>query len=61
MGQLGYERECTVEEAAVLQADAAAAKARHLARREAERDAWFHMLSEGDDAQPEEAHQVTDA
>ena len=60
-GSWGYERECTVEEAAVLQADAAAAEARHLARREAERDAWFRMLSEGDDAQPEEAHQVTGA
>ncbi|NUT00799.1 MAG: hypothetical protein HOP96_07475, partial [Sphingomonas sp.] len=43
-GQWGYERECTPEEAAVLDADADAAEAEHLAERESERDAWFADL-----------------
>ena len=45
-GEWGYERECTPEEAALLEADAAAADAEHLAEREAERDAWFAMIRE---------------
>ena len=43
-GEWGYERECTPEEIALLEADQAAADAEHLARREAERDAWFAMI-----------------
>lgn len=45
-GQWGYERECTPEEAAALETAAAAARAEHRAKREAERDAWFGLLRE---------------
>lgn len=39
-----YERECTPEEAAILEADAAAARAAERAEDEALRDSWFAML-----------------
>jgi hypothetical protein len=45
-GRWGYERECTPEEAAILEASAAAAEAEHRAEQEAERDAWFAELRE---------------
>ena len=47
-GRWGYERECTPEEAAILEASATAAEAGRRAEQEAERDAWFAMLSEGE-------------
>ena len=43
-GSWGYERECTPEEVALLEAEAAAAKGERLAKQEAERDAWFGLL-----------------
>src|SRR5215207_4297003 len=54
-GAWGYERECTPEEAALLEADAAAAQAERRAKQGAEREAWFAMLRAsvtGTDAQP---------
>jgi len=54
-GAWGYERECTPEEAALLEADAAAAEAERRAKQGAEREAWFEMLRAsvtGTDAQP---------
>jgi hypothetical protein len=54
-GAWGYERECTPEEAALLEADAAAAQADRRAKQGAERDAWFAMLHvsvTGTDSQP---------
>ena len=39
-----YERECTGEEIAILEADAAAARAAERAEEEQLRDAWFEML-----------------
>jgi hypothetical protein len=44
-GEYGYERECSLEEAKLLKAEAAAIKAVRRAEKEAERDAWFDMLS----------------
>ena len=58
---VGYERECTPEEAAILEASATAAEAERRAEQEAERDAWFAMLVEQDEARPDEPHQVVDA
>ncbi|HEU0284703.1 MAG TPA: hypothetical protein VFR52_06130 [Sphingomicrobium sp.] len=58
-GRWGYERECTPEEAAILEASAAAAEAEHRAEQEAERDAWFAELREdlgsGGCASPQDA------
>ena len=46
-----YQRACTSEEAAILQADESEAAADALADEEMLRDAWFRMLSTPD--QPE--------
>ena len=43
-GGWGYERECTAEEAELLDAAEGAADAEELAEAEALRDAWFGML-----------------
>lgn len=43
-GEGDYERECTAEEVAILEADAAAVTAAGRAEDEALRDAWFEML-----------------
>ena len=43
-GETRYLRECTAEEAAALDADAAAAEAQALAEDEKLRDAWFSVL-----------------
>jgi hypothetical protein len=45
-GRWGYERECTDEEVALLEAGDAAAEAQERARAEALRDAWFAELRE---------------
>ena len=45
-GEWGYERECTPVEAVILQAAAAAAESERRAQQEAQRDAWFAMLSD---------------
>ena len=42
-----YERECTPEEAAVLEANRAAAEAAEREEEDQLRDAWFAMLGEG--------------
>ena len=47
-----YERECTDEEAAILEADEADAIAGELTDEEELRDAWFKMLAQEDE--PEE-------
>jgi hypothetical protein len=43
-GASGYERECSAEEVALLDADCAAAEAGERAEDETLRDAWFEML-----------------
>jgi hypothetical protein len=45
-GENGYERACTPEETAILEADCAAANAQDRTEDEALRDAWFAMLKE---------------
>jgi hypothetical protein len=51
-GSFAYERECTTEEAAVLEAGAAAERAIELAEDAELRDAWFAMLREDLDGHP---------
>lgn len=47
-----YERECTADEVALLEADAAAALAHERSEEEALRDQWFALLREELDAPP---------
>lgn len=54
-GSYRYERECTDEEAAVLEAGAAAGEAADRAREEALRDAWFEFLRSAPDADDSDA------
>ena len=53
-----YERACTDEEAAILEADEATAIADELTDEEALRDAWFRMLARDGDAQAPESPDV---
>ena len=57
-GSYGYERECTAEEAEILQANEDAANAESLRDEEQLRDAWFRMLANDRDC---EAPETSDA
>ena len=53
-----YERECTDEEAAILEADEADAIADELTDEEALRDAWFKMLAQEDEPKAPETPDI---
>ena len=54
-----YERACTDQEAAILEADEADAIAVELTDEETLRDAWFKMLAEGDEPEAAETPDVS--